>query len=253
MKKTLLVLLAAMVLLSRAHAQEYKVPKSSGRLQIIEVNNVSIEGHNGNEIIFTSKNHSGQKDDRAKGLRALSSLGLIDNTGLGLSVTEQGNVIEVRQLKKTEGPEIRIQVPKGVVVSYVHSSPYGQEVEIKDFTGELEIATVHSGVALTNTTGKVSVKTVHGDIEASLTNPLSPISLESVHGHVDVALPAGAKANLIVGTSWGEVLIDPDFKIELDRTGEFVNYSGKISGKLNGGGTEMLFTSDHNNVYLRKK
>jgi hypothetical protein len=82
----------------------------------------------------------------------------------------------------------------------------------------------------------MQVKTVHGDIEASFeTSVKSPVSIISVHGHVDVALPVAIKANLKLGTKWGEILVDPDFKIEIDRTGEFVKYSDKLTGKLNGG------------------
>ena len=254
MKKMILALVSGLAIMSSPYAQEYKVSKSTGRLEIREVNHVSIEGYNGNEIVFTSRSNDHDDDERAKGLRALSSLGLDDNSGLGLSVLDKGNVVEVQQLKKTEGPEIKIMVPKGVVVSYSHSSPYGDEIEIKNFEGEIQISTVHNGVALTNTTGTTTVKTVHGDIDASLASaPKAQLTLESVHGHVDLALPVAAKANLTLSTNWGEMLVDPDFKIELDRAGGLVNYSDKIRGKLNGGGSEISLTSHHNNVYLRKK
>jgi hypothetical protein len=254
MKKIIIILSLGILVNGALMAQEYKVSKSTGRLEIREVNHVSIEGYNGNEIVFTSRDHDRDDDERAIGLRALSSLGLEDNSGLGLSVLDKGNVVEVQQLKKTEGPDIKIMVPKGVVVSYMHSSPYGDEIDIKNFEGEIQISTVHNGVVLTNTSGPMSVKTVHGDIDASLSAPLkAAVSLESVHGHVDVALPVATKANLTLSTSWGEMLVDPDFKIELDRTGNLVNYSDKIRGKLNGGGTDITLTSHHNNVYLRKQ
>jgi Putative adhesin len=252
MKKIILTVLGAALVMA-VEAQEYKVAKSSGRLEIREVNHVSIEGYNGNEIVFTSRSGGRDDDERAKGLRALSSYGLEDNTGLGLSVVDKGEVIEVNQLKKTEGPDIKIMVPKGVTVSYTHSSPYGDEVEFKNFAGEIRVSTVHNGVVLTNTTGVMNIKTVHGDIDASFANPLtSAVNLESVHGHVDVALPAAIKANLTLSTDWGEVLVDPDFKIELEKTGDLTKYSGRIRGKLNGGGTDITLTSNHDNVYLRK-
>lgn len=253
MKKILLSLVFGVFMTGSLTAQEYKVSKATGRLEIKEVNHVSIEGHSGSEIIFTSRNHNRERDARAQGLRALSSLGLEDNTGLGLSVLDKGNAVEVQQLKKTDGPDIKILVPKGVVVSYTHSSPYGEKIDIKNFEGEIEISTVHNGVMLTNISGPTTVKTVHGDIDASLGAAIRPVSLQSIHGHVDLALPVGTKANLTLSTNRGEMLVDPDFKIELDRTGNFVNYSDKISGKLNGGGTEISLTSHHNNVYLRKK
>src|SRR5438105_6420741 len=81
-----------------AHGQEYKLAKSTGRLEI-NLGRVTVEGHNGNEIIFTSEDHDRDKDERAQGLRSLNSLGLEDNTGLGINVTDKGNVIEVHQLK----------------------------------------------------------------------------------------------------------------------------------------------------------
>ncbi|MGC1240399.1 MAG: hypothetical protein WA874_02365 [Chryseosolibacter sp.] len=254
MKKVTFILGLVLIVPASLFAQQYKVSKNSGRLEIREVNHVSIEGHAGNEIIFTSRSHDNETDERAKGLRALSSLGLEDNTGLGLSVMDKGEVIEVQQLKKTEGPEIKILVPKGVVVSYTHTSPYGEDIDISNFEGEIKVSTVHNGVQLTNTSGLTSVKTVHGNIEASLASALKgQLSLESVHGHVDVALPVTTKGTMTLSTNWGEVLVDPDFKIELEGSGNLVRYSDKIKGKMNGGGTEITLTSQHNNVYLRKK
>lgn len=254
MKKLMLILVIALTFKGFLYAQEYKVSKNTGRLEIREVNHVTIEGHGGNEIVFSSTTRERLRDERAQGLRAISSLGLEDNSGLGLSVVEKGNVIEVHQLKKTEGPKIKILVPKGVTVSYIHSSPYGQEIQIQNFDGEVEVSTVHNGVVLTNTSGPLTIKTVHGDIDASLGTGLkAPVRLESVHGHVDLALPADAKVNLTMRTNRGEMLVDPDLKIEIGASGEFVNYSDKISGTLNGGGTAISLSSNHDNVYVRKK
>ena len=253
MKKYILAM-AFGLLIGVANAQEYKLNKSSGTLEIREVNHVTIEGHSGNEIIFTSRDEDHDDDDRAKGLRAISSMGLEDNTGIGLSVVDKGNVIEVRQLNKMEGPDIKILVPKNVVVSYYHTSPHGDEIEIKNFEGQVDVSTVHNGVVLTNVTGPLNVKTVHGDIDASLGAALkSPVNIESVHGHVDVALPVTTKANLKLSTNFGEILVDPDFKIEIEKTGDMIKYSDKVSGKINGGGIEIDLSATHNNVYLRKK
>ena len=251
--KKYIIAMAFGLLIGVANAQEYKLNKSSGTLEIREVNHVTIEGHSGNEIIFTSRDEDRDDDDRAKGLRAISSMGLEDNTGIGLSVVDKGNVIEVRQLNKMEGPDIKILVPKNVVVSYYHTSPHGDEIEIKNFDGQVDISTVHNGVVLTNVTGPLNVKTVHGDIDASLGALKSPVNIESAHGHVDVALPVTTKANLKLSTNFGEILVDPDFKIEIEKTGAMVKYSDKVTGKINGGGIEIDLSAAHNNVYLRKK
>jgi predicted membrane protein len=254
MKKLVLTMGVLVAVLSLTFAQEFKVAKSSGKLDIREVGEVEVEGYNGNEIIFTSRDHDRENDERAKGLRAVSSMGLEDNTGLGLSVVVKGDVIEVRQLKKMDGPDIIIKVPKGVIVSYSHTSPYGSDLTLKNMENEIEVSTVHNDVRLENVTGPMTINTVHGDIDASLSPAMkNPISIVSVHGHVDVAMPVATKATLRMNTAWGEIYVDPDFKIEFDNQGSMVKYSDNLSGKLNGGGIDMKLSSTHSNVYLRKK
>jgi hypothetical protein len=246
----------AIITSTGANAQEFKLAKSTGRLEIIEVNNVSIEGSNGNEIIFSSLSGTHEKDKRAEGLKAINSLGLEDNTGLGLSVTDKGNVIQVYQLKKMDGPKIKIVVPKGVIVSYTHTSPYGSDIHFKNVEGEIEVSTTHNGVHLENVTGPMTLKTVHGEIEADFSTSIkSPVSIISVHGLVDVTLPAAIKANLIMSTSHGEAFVDPAFKIEFDKSDDkWVRFgSGKVAGKINGGGIDIALSSSHGNIYLRKK
>jgi hypothetical protein len=125
---------------------------------------------------------------------------------------------------------------------------------VKNYEGDLQVSTVHNDVKLSNVTGPLEIKTAHGDIDASLGAALkSPVVISSTHGHVDVALPLGTKANLRLSSSHGSILIDPDFKIEIERTGEFVKYSDKVNGKINGGGIDISLTASHDNVYLRKK
>lgn len=251
----MLILAVALTMVTALYAQEYKLAKSAGRLEIKEVNNVSIEGYSGSEIVFSSMDRSRDKDSRASGLRAVSSMGLEDNTGLGLSVLDKGATFEVRQLKKMDGPHVKIMVPKGVTVYYSHSSPYGSDISLKNVEGEIEVSTVHNGVHLENATGPMNVKTVHGEIEADFNaNIKSPISLISVHGLVDVTIPLATKANMNMGTSYGEIFVDPAIKLEIEPKSEFVKYgSNKVNGKINGGGLDFTLSSTHNNIYLRKK
>ena len=256
MKRILTIILACFAI-AAVRAQDYKVAKSTGRLEIKEVNHVTVEGYSGNEIIFSTKGGKADRDERAVGLRSVNREGLEDNTGIGLSVQDKGDKIEVQQMKRTDGPDVLIKVPKGVVVSYQHSSPYGGEVEFKNVEGEIEVSTVHNKVLLDNVSGPMTIKTVHGDIDANLAaNIKAPVSIVSVHGHVDVALPVATKATMRMGTVYGEIFVDPAFKLEIDGTtaGNLKKYSSdNITGKINGGGLEINLNSTHNNIYLRKK
>jgi predicted membrane protein len=252
--KNLLAAIVMVIFTGQLSAQEYKVAKSTGKLDIKDVNNVTIEGTTGNEIIFNSRNGKREDDDRARGLKAISASGLEDNTGFGLSVVDKGDVIEVRQLKKMDGPDVIILVPKGVSISISHNSPHGSDITFKNVEGEIEASTVHSGIYLDNPLGPLTINTVHGEIEAKLPATFkSPISLVSVHGPVDVALPSGTKANLRMGTVYGEIFVDPDFKIQVEPKNGMVRYSDKVEGKINGGGLDITLTTTHSNIYLRKK
>lgn len=254
--KTKLLLASALFFVSgQLFAQEYKLAKSSGKLVLKEINNLTLEGTTGNEIVFVSLDGRSDKDNRAAGLRAINSMGLEDNTGVGLAVLDKGSNIEVYQLKKMDGPRVKIMVPKGVSISISHTSPYGSDIKLRNVEGEIESSTVHSGIHLENVTGPLKIKTVHGEIEADFNAGIkSPISLISTHGLVDVTLPAATKATLSMGTSWGEILVDPALKIEIESTGDMVKYSAnRVNGKLNGGGIEIELKSTHDNVYLRKK
>lgn len=253
MKKQFLLILISVWAATSLSAQEYKLAKSTGQLNIVEVNTVKIEGYSGKEVIFSSNSFNRDKDDRAKGLRAVSSMGLEDNTGLGLSVIEKDGVIEVRQLKKMDGPNILIKVPQGMKISYTHTSPHGSDISVKNVEGEVNISTVHNDVSLENITGPLKITTVHGDIDVSLAEVKNVVMLSSTHGHVDLAIPASTKSNLKLDTSWGEIFVDPDFKLEIDKSGNMVKYSDKMTAKVNGGGVEIGLSSTHDNVYLRKK
>jgi len=254
-KKVLWILALALGYTMATQAQEYKLAKSSGKLVIKEVNSVEIEGYSGNEIIFSPEDGAREKDKRAEGLRAVSSMGLEDNTGLGLSVQEKGNAIEVYQLKKMGGPRVKIQVPKGVSISYSHTSPYGSDFKVKNVESEIEISTLHNGATLENVTGPMTVKTIHGKIETVFSAAMkAPISIVSVHGLVDVTIPAAAKANVNLSTNYGEMFVDPSIKLEFEGKDEWTRYgSNKVEGKMNGGGLDITLSSTHGNIYLRKK
>jgi predicted membrane protein len=249
------LIIAVLILFTTAlaQAQEFKIAKTSGRLEI-HLGKVTVEGHNGNEIIFSSRQDKASKDKRAEGLRTVNSLGLEDNTGLGINVTTKGDVIEVYQLKKTSSPDIRVLVPKGVIVSFEHESQYGGDAVFKNIENEIEVSAQYNSVQLENVTGPVTVKSIYGGVEATFGSVIKdPVSIVSVYGFVDVTLPETTKANLKLSTSYGEILVAPEFKIDINREGTMINMSDKVSGKINGGGVNIDLAANYGKIYLRKK
>lgn len=252
-KKIKLAILALFIA-GWASAQEYKLPKSSGRLEI-NIGKVTVEGHAGNEIIFSSEDHDNEKDERAAGLRSVSGSGLEDNTGLGINVTEKDGVVTVRQLKKMNSPEIKILVPKGVIVSFSYESQYGGETRFKNMENEIEVSAQYNSVELDNVTGPLTIKTIYGHVEAKLGNNVKgPLSIVSIYGYVDVALPVAIKTDIKMSTSYGEIFVAPEFKIDVEKQADgMVAISDKVVGKINGGGIKIDLSCNYGKVYLRKK
>jgi predicted membrane protein len=165
-------------------------------------------------------------------------------------VTEKGDVVTVQQLKKTNSPDIKILVPKNMIVSFSYESQFGGKARFKNMSNEIEVDAQYNSIELENVTGPLTIKTIYGHVEATMDPAMKgPISIVSIYGYVDVAMPTTTKANLKMSTSYGEIFADPAFKIEIEQQGD----SDKVSGKINGGGTPVDLTCNYGKVYLRKK
>jgi hypothetical protein len=70
-----------------------------------------------------------------------------------------------------------------------------------------------------------------------------------VYGYADVTIPAATKANLKMDTSYGEILVDPNFNIDFESSRD----GDRVAGKLNGGGVNIDISCNYGKVYLRKK
>jgi hypothetical protein len=246
--KKLVVILLVLVAAAGAQAQEYKVSKSTGRLEL-HLGRVTVEGHNGNDIIFTLLDRDGEKDPRSEGLQSINSLGLKDNTGLGLNVTEKGDVISVYNLKKNNSPDVRILVPKGVIVAFEHEGVNAGTAKFKNMENEIEVSAQYNSVELENVTGPLTIRTIYGHVEVTLGTVIKdPVSIVSVYGYVDVTMPVATNANMKMETSYGEIMVDPSFKFDFSSTD-----GDRVSGKLNSGGVNIDLACNYGKVYLRKK
>lgn len=255
MKKKIVLIGVMFLFLSSLMAQEYTLKVSGNKTLLIqELNHVSIEGYEGAEIVFTTESKTEGDEERAQGLTAINTMGLKDNTGIGLSVTEDGENIEVLSLSRRSDKKYIIRIPKNVKIKYEHSTPYGSQLKVKNISTEIEASTNHNAVFLENVTGPVTINTVHGNVDAIFTtvNQASPTSIISAHGLIDISLPPNTKANLSMDSNWGELFTDMTIEMEQSDDG-LKTYSSKVKGTLNGGGVNITLSSAHGNIYLRKK
>lgn len=254
MKKYVIIILLCITATSSIRAQEYKIGKNSGKLTI-NLSSVTVEGYSGSQIVFSSKRNEMQADPRAAGLRAINGSGYTDNTGLGISVTEKGSGIQVNQVA-AQDQSIKILVPKGVILSYgFHRVENAGKATFKNLENEIEISTDYNSVDLENVTGPITVRALYGSVDAKFSGHMKgPVSIVAIYSAVDASIPVSTKANIKLSTTHGAILASPELKIEMNKNkvDELVNYSGNVTGKLNGGGLDFKLTSEYGKIYLRK-
>jgi len=233
---------------------QFKINQSSGKISFYEVNAVSFEGHSGNEILISPEDDDLEKPERAEGLKLISPAGIVDNSGIGLSVVTEGSETAVHQISSRSDTRYTVKVPAGVSIYYECTTHAGRTVMVQDLASELEISANFNSVELERVSGPLAISTVHGSIEADFTeiSQDNSISLHSVHNHVDVSVPSDAKASFRLNTSWGEMFTDLD--LDYGQRDDLRQISSKkIAGKFNGGGVDFSLTSTHDDIYLRKK
>lgn len=220
--------------------KEYRFKKNNGKL-IIEMNNVQIEGYDGNEVVISMLVAPQEVDERAAGLVGISGSGLRDNTGMGIYVGQDNDIADIRLLKNLINDTIQIKIPQQLSVSVLGTRAYGQGgISLKDIQGEIEVSASMSNVKLEGVTGPMTVKTGHGNIEAVLNSPVKgPISLMSTSGFVDIAVPVATRADVEIASTFGEILMSEDFNIQIAEAEKPADNSsnwGWVSSNLLGDG-----------------
>lgn len=229
MKRTIIIALVLLVAAGQAFAQkEYKLAKSSGKLVINNISNLSVEGYDGKEIIISSAGKKEVVDPRAEGLTVLGNSGF-DNTGIGLTISQKDQIAELIAVDRSNFLKVSIKLPYGVDLSIKTSgiTDNNDPIVLSNLKSEIDASTQYENIKLLNITGPVSIKTLHGNIESTLSPSFKgPISLVSVYGFVDVKVPENAKADMSISTVFETLYAAKDLKFEITETTQNKETSG---------------------------
>jgi len=262
MKKIGSFILTAILALgiSACYAQEFKYDvKQSSQVFIKNFSGgINVEETSGTQLIIEAGRFE-KRPERADGLKSLYATGAEDNTNIGLEVKTNGNVIEIAAAsKQAEDAHYTFKVPKGVNVKIDYRSPYANDdINVKNFSSELEVTMLNPDINLENVTGPVILNLTNGDINIDFgtVNQKSPISIHATNGIIDITLPAATPANISMNTINGEIFTNFDIDFE-KKEKDGLSYIGggqKIKGKINGGGVDIKLETINDNIYLRKK
>ena len=177
-----------------------------------------------------------------------------DNTGFGMSIEQEGDVLRIRDLKSwMQRSGLQITLPKNMDI-HLDCGNMGSAY-LEGFSSEIEVNTNIGGIKLKDVTGPITAHTSTGAVDVVFKNvdQSSPISLSSSTGVVDVSLPTNTKADLELRSSMGTVYTDFDLQMPREDGMKVVGNNRKVVSKLNGGGVKIVLRSSTGNVYLRKQ
>jgi hypothetical protein len=181
--------------------------------------------------------------------------------GKYVTVTETDNTVRIGQVDPYARVNVIIKVPTNMVKVKLTIALSG-EVSVKDISGETEVNNPNGSIALTNISGSAVATTINGNITvtfASVTENM-PMAFSTLIGKIDVTFPRSLKANMNVQSNAGTLF--SDYHIVFDGTPKVdtvkaptlyrASIAGKLSGKINGGGAEMLMKNMNGNIYIRR-
>lgn len=258
--KRLIIIIVSFWLASMAlpgFGQEYsKTINADQQVQLLlNQGKIKVEGYDGNEISITALNYE-QPPERAKGLRPLYN-NAQDNTGIGLSVTEEAGAIVIQEASK-EG-EYVIRLPQNVRLSIEQLNWGGEDIEVRNMKSEIEVKAKNADVKLMDVEGPIIANSTSGEIEIVYSNikPDAINLISVVSSEVDVTLPATSKATFTLKSVTGEIYTDLDLQLkQQEKDGQQMRYIAggqTIEGTTNGGGgAEVSIQTVSSNIYLRK-
>jgi len=213
---------------------------------------IDIEGINGSEIKIETNNYKGLPE-KARGLKPLSASGP-ENTGVGLSISQDGNTINLSAAsREADDADYILYLPKNLKLKINYNSWQAGDIVIKGMAGEVEAKSQVGDLEFIDVTGPIVAHTLSSDVEVTFStlSSTSPTSLSSTSGDIDVTLPESVKGTFKMATVSGGVYTAFDF--DFGEEAQVRRIMGQnATGKLNGGGVEVSLKTVSGDIYIRK-
>lgn len=270
MKRNILLLillaLAIPVFAQNTAAEEVVIPltkpNESGSLEISLVHgSIKVTGTKTKDVVI--KASAGERATRTREKEAPDGLKRIVNNSLGITATEQNNNVSVSFEYVNRMVHLEVQVPQNFNLKL--TTVNGGNIEISNLNGSFELSNVNGSIIMQNISGNAVANTTNGQVKANFLkwDSKSPMAFSTLNGNVDITLPANAKFNAKLRSDRGEVFTDFDMARDASQASNRasarneaglykVSMSNYITGKVNGGGPEIMVKNMHGNIFIRK-
>jgi len=219
---------------------------------------IKVTPYDGKDVIIDVIASERRRPDRgANGMHRIAG-----GDNLDVSATEKNNEVRINSDMPSRGCMLNIRIPQGA--THVKLSTVNDGNIVADnLNGQIEAQNVNGSIELKDISGSVVANTTNGRVIVTFksTDPKAPMAFTSFNGNVDVTLPAGSKANIKAKSDRENIYSDFEFVAEpsqakTNKTAKDGMYhltvEDWVTGKIGGGGPEMLFKTFNGNIYIRK-
>jgi len=139
----------------------------------------------------------------------------------------------------------RIQVPQNMNLTV---ATVNGRIAVLGVHGLIELETTNGAIQTSQTAGSLKAETTNGSINAELTSvsPGRSMTLETTNGGISVMVPGTMHADVEARTTNGRISSDLPITVQ----GKIMKNS--LSGKLNGGGPELILRTTNGGIDIRK-
>lgn len=221
---------------------------------------IKVTGHAADNIVIgvevEEERESRHKEKNKEGLKRIGGSG-----GFELKATEKNNEVNVTNGSFFRKMDLELKVPQNgtLILKTVNEG----DIVVTNIKGELEISNVNGEIKLSGISGSAVANTINGDVTATFNSVTEgkPMAFSSFNGDVNITLPASTKANLKMKTDQGEIYSDFEVAVEKTAAAPTKTNSGGVykiskdswvSGKINGGGAELMIKSWSGDLVIRK-
>lgn len=211
---------------------------------------IKIQGIAGSEIKIIADDYAGLPE-KAEGLKSLSASGP-ENTGIGLSVSQEGNRITISGAhREADDAYYYISLPKNMMLSIDYTGWQAEDLEVRRMEGEIEAKSQVGDLLFVDIKGPIVAHSLSSDIDVIFTtlSQATPSSITSTSGDIDVTLPETSQGNFQMNTLSGGVYTNLDFDLK-EEGRSLVGH--RANGTLGGGGVSIQLKTISGDIYVRK-
>ena len=284
-RETALIALGCLAALSARAQERIAVPLTdASRPAVLEVDTlgsaINVSAYDGKEVVIVARENTAneaERDDDRPGpaprpprarVKAdddeASTAGLqrIPNTSIGLTATEENNLVTVRTDFTRQPLALDISVPRNTSLHL--KAVNGGDVTVTGVHGQHEISNVSGRIVANDIAGSLVASSTNGTIRASFTEVTAgkPMSFNTFNGDVDVTFPAKLAATLRVTSGRGELYTDFDAAVQpqppvVTQGGQNGRYEVRLEREtvvvVGKGGPDIRFKTFNGNVMVRKR